>query len=520
MLCKFSLFKSFLIIMSMFIAASVVGPLKPVAGSAYSDNHTSWFADELNDLIEKGILNGLYGETFDSNKAITRGEFAQLIQNSRELATKDGGEASFTDVRKEDRYYLAISALVDSGIINGYQDGTFRPQKHLTRAEIAKVISRAYEIDANDEDVLSFEDVKRDHWAARYVSGLVNAGIITGISEKKYAPDQKLTWAQAVVIVHRAIENQNKTSLDTPNHGSEIKDVISLSSDGRYLEVTFSEPLEKIEQDQFKIYNASSLDLRGIQEVKLAAGGKKAILTMYKGARLETLTEYVIEFESAGIKSSFPFYREEYIQLNNVEIIAVEVKEREITIGYEEDEEKKLFVPESIDLDFVAAFNREATVWYNREGDLTLYEFKNEEKDVKKAKKFINQFELNDYIFVEEIDQQIATGINGEIHLEDYDVFVKSHKTIKPEDIQPGDLLLFNSKEGIVEVCTNLVTGKIDHVYKDGIDIAAKDYDYTGHYVDKDGDLENFDSDAAEKLQKAKEVTVFLDKDDNIVLIK
>ncbi|WP_227431926.1 S-layer homology domain-containing protein [Bacillus sp. 72] len=91
----------------------------------YNDDQTSWFADELNDLVEKGILQGLYGETFDTNKEITSGEFVQLVQKSRELGPTSEENVSFTDVRKEYSYSPAISVLVASDIINGYKNGLF-----------------------------------------------------------------------------------------------------------------------------------------------------------------------------------------------------------------------------------------------------------------------------------------------------------------------------------------------------------------------------------------------------------
>lgn len=486
--------------------------LLPLSTFAANSPH-AWYTDALESLNKQGILQGL---TFDPYDKITRGEFVSLIYQS--LNSENNSESNFLDVPKESPYYSAISALTELSIINGYDDNTFRPKNPLTRAQTAAIISNAYSIQIDKhEDDLPFADINENHWAYSFINALYHTDIVKGVTAQQYSPNQALTWAQAVVIVHRALQYED---LDfTPAEEMKILEVIPLSADGHFLEVTFNQPLTTIDKFQFNIYDSSSLQKHGIQEITLIKDGKKAIITMYQGAGLNTLRDYTIEFHTDGANSTYSYYQNEYIVIHNVTISAVNVKDRKITITDDLDKTMTLSVPKTVQFDFVDAYNREARIYHNSKGELTLYELTNTAKDVKKKNKFIKKYHSEDFILVEKIDNNIVSGINDELDLEDFDVLVKSHKMIIQEDIHPGDLLTFNSKEKVLEVCSNIVTGRIDKVYQSGIEIDGEVYDYSGYYVDKRRDLETFDIDIAEDLVN-KKVILFLNIDDEIILVK
>ncbi len=98
-----------------------------------------------------------------------------------------------SDVQKE-----AIKYVVDNGIVNGYDNGTFRPYNTITRAEFATVICRFMGYDILDG--CSFDDAY-DHWASAYIKACVDAGAINGIGNNLFAPDDEITFEQAVKII-------------------------------------------------------------------------------------------------------------------------------------------------------------------------------------------------------------------------------------------------------------------------------------------------------------------------------
>lgn len=504
---------SFIILIFMYS----IQPLSATASTIEDQKQTYWYSHALQDLVTKGVLSNTEG--FYPNKVISRGEFVQLIFESLDIEPIEEEKQDFTDVHKEDPYYSAVITLSERGVINGYSDGKFHPEKPLTRAQIAVIVSKAYNIIENDNNTLPFLDVNQNHWAFSSISKLYHADIVKGNEKNQYAPNQNLTWAEAIVVVNNALQYQDETSVvDSPSEEIKITDVVALNSDGRYLEVTFSQALNNIDKYQFHIFDSSSGDIRGVQEVQSIGEGNQAILTMYEGAALKTLRDYTIQVQANGFTTSYSYYRNEYIPLNQVTVTGVDVANREITVTDENKEKQTFSVPEEIEMDFVAAYNREVKIWHNSDGELTLFEYKNEEKDVKKKNKFISQYDLDEFLLVESIDGSIIKGANGEIDLKDFDVFVKSHKMIGQEDIQQGDLLLFNYKDGVVEVCTNIITGKIEAIYDSGIAVAGEVYDYNGYYMDSRGDLEDLDSDVVEDIKK--NITLFLSKDDEIILVR
>lgn len=139
--------------------------------------YTSKFADcTVNDWFYNAVsyvetLSGfdhIKGARLNPNKAITRGEFAQIVFALSNAIIVE--ESSFKDVDSDNEYFEAICSLADIGIINGYADGTFRPDATITRAEAVTVLNRIINLVADENTVVkssvknTFNDVD-GHWA-------------------------------------------------------------------------------------------------------------------------------------------------------------------------------------------------------------------------------------------------------------------------------------------------------------------------------------------------------------------
>jgi hypothetical protein len=136
---------------------------------------------------------------------ITRAEvatifFRMLTDNSRaEYWTKDN---SFSDVALEDWFNNAISTAANADIVNGYDDGSFGPNKAITRAEFAAIAAR---FDSNPYDGENkFNDIT-GHWAAESINKAAEAGWITGYDDGSFRPDQKITRAEAMTLINRLL---------------------------------------------------------------------------------------------------------------------------------------------------------------------------------------------------------------------------------------------------------------------------------------------------------------------------
>ena len=105
-------------------------------------------------------------------------------------------------------YEAAVSALVELGIVNGYNDGTYQPKKVVSRAEMAKllVISAGLEPAALvAKGVTNFSDVDRDHWATGYINVASQYGYINGYPDGTFRPDATVTYAEAVTMAVRVL---------------------------------------------------------------------------------------------------------------------------------------------------------------------------------------------------------------------------------------------------------------------------------------------------------------------------
>lgn len=98
-----------------------------------------------------------------------------------------------------------IQALVDGGIISGYEDGSFQPRKAMSRAELAKIIVLSQGLKENEEKASVFTDVDKNSWYRGFVGALVESGITQGKSATTFSPDAKVTREELVVFFVRAL---------------------------------------------------------------------------------------------------------------------------------------------------------------------------------------------------------------------------------------------------------------------------------------------------------------------------
>jgi len=136
---------------------------------------------------------------FAPDASISRGELAQAIFNlSGGQAT--GQPAQFTDAAHSP-FAQAISFVASSGLMRGYEDGSFRPGGQLSRAEAATVLARMHGLTGTGGT--QFFDMQ-GHWAANYVALAADRGIINGYGDGTFGPNRPLTRAEATALLVRA----------------------------------------------------------------------------------------------------------------------------------------------------------------------------------------------------------------------------------------------------------------------------------------------------------------------------
>ncbi len=109
------------------------------------------------------------------------------------------------------RYSYDFSSI-GNAYINGYEDGTFRPQNNITRAEACKIIASLTDPDGKAEGTTVFSDVPSDSWYYKYVIALENIGAFDGIWEDSFEPNEPITRAEFVQIVYAICDAQGRSA--------------------------------------------------------------------------------------------------------------------------------------------------------------------------------------------------------------------------------------------------------------------------------------------------------------------
>jgi hypothetical protein len=142
------------------------------------------------------------------NANITRAEVATIffrLMTDEYRAANWSTENSFSDVTTDAWYNNAISTAAMAGILNGYTDGTFQPNQSITRAEFAAIAARFLSSEVEDNGVARFSDIS-GHWAEDSINRAVAAGWINGYTDGTFRPDQPITRAEVVSVINSMLD--------------------------------------------------------------------------------------------------------------------------------------------------------------------------------------------------------------------------------------------------------------------------------------------------------------------------
>ena len=160
---------------------------------------------ELNETDHYAYIIGRKDGLVHPEANITRGEvatiyFRMLTDESRnELWSQSN---PYTDVQPDTWCNAAVSTMTRAGVIQGFSDGTFRPYAPITRAQFATIAVRFFEVVYSGDD--KFTDIA-DHWAKDYINKAAEAALINGFSDGTFRPNQNITRAQAMAIFNRVL---------------------------------------------------------------------------------------------------------------------------------------------------------------------------------------------------------------------------------------------------------------------------------------------------------------------------
>ena len=164
--------------------------------------------EDLNTVDHFSYIVGYEDGTVMPQKQITRAEVATIFYRLLKEDVRDENTTNvsdFSDVKSSDWYGTTVATLADMGIVKGYEDGTFRPNAPITRAEFAAIATRFFEETGATYEPGTFTDVTGDEWFAGAIMDAVNLGLIGGYEDGTVRPNNNITRAEACAIVNRTL---------------------------------------------------------------------------------------------------------------------------------------------------------------------------------------------------------------------------------------------------------------------------------------------------------------------------
>ena len=193
-------------LVSMLLAVVMVFGLFAVttsAADAFTDIEGHWAQEIINEWASYKVVNGYPDGTYKPDNYITRAEFAQVIKNL--LALEKKADKDFSDVAKDAWYYDAVMCVAKAQIMQGDGNGTFRPDDYITREEALLAYARLVIGVGEDElpdDLSMFKDGDEvSSWAKDRISALVREGIILGMPDGKIHPKDNITRAELLAML-------------------------------------------------------------------------------------------------------------------------------------------------------------------------------------------------------------------------------------------------------------------------------------------------------------------------------
>lgn len=171
-------------------------------------NH--WSRDAVNDMVSKLIITN--PQSFKPEENITRGAFADYITKALGLyGTGTKHQMAFSDVAVDSAFFDSIIKAAEYGIIEGYTDGTFKPDDTITRQEAMTMYARAMDLIglkfSDSQRILEYVDRNKvGNWAYEAVSKVLNAGVFNGTSATTISPESTFKYAEAATAIKNLLD--------------------------------------------------------------------------------------------------------------------------------------------------------------------------------------------------------------------------------------------------------------------------------------------------------------------------
>ncbi|GGF81242.1 hypothetical protein GCM10010912_27930 [Paenibacillus albidus] len=186
----------------LLVPAQMVSAAAGAGSSGPADYRGHWAEQDFQAWADKGLIQGYGGGIYRPDQSISRGEWMALINRVFNFETLSGTQ--FTDVPANGKYYPDVQKAVAAGYIQGYSDGTLRPEQPITRQEAAVMVNRLFQLDPSAESSNKLKDVAGlPDWSREAVSALTTNNFVSGYDDGTFKPAKQITRAEALRLLSR-----------------------------------------------------------------------------------------------------------------------------------------------------------------------------------------------------------------------------------------------------------------------------------------------------------------------------
>ncbi|MFH1710037.1 MAG: PorV/PorQ family protein [bacterium] len=177
-----------------------------------SENH--WASLPIGELATVGLIEGYPNGTFQADRALSRAELATLLVKSKGIEPPAVTTRTFKDMPPSHWAARYVKSALAMGLVNGYPDGTFKPNNKITRTEGVVVLTRFNELQQQASLPSGpYPDLTARFWASPFIASARSAGLLDYIGDNDFEPKRELTRAEAVEILSKT--NYGKARLSS-----------------------------------------------------------------------------------------------------------------------------------------------------------------------------------------------------------------------------------------------------------------------------------------------------------------
>ncbi len=167
----------------------------------FTDMVGHWSAEYVQKLYDKGIVEGRADNKFEPDALVTRAELLKMALEMYSYSASPDGSSGFTDVNSDHWFFGYVRTAVQNGFVDGYDDGTFKPNNPISRVEALALVLKVAKMDVSGVTEATFPDTDAEAWYSDFISFAVNFDIVQGYANGNFGPTDGLTRGQAAKII-------------------------------------------------------------------------------------------------------------------------------------------------------------------------------------------------------------------------------------------------------------------------------------------------------------------------------